>query len=186
MGRAEYHTPAGWQRGDPVAFAELVRDWQQPLARFLFRVAGQPDRVADLCQEVFLRVYLARERYRENGQFAAWFYRIALNVARDAARRERWPLALLPAHDQPGTAAPVDEECLQQELQDLMAQAIAELPESQRIVLALHHDEGLNFEEIARRTHTPASTLKSRFAAALHHLRARLRQHGWSAQENHS
>ena len=52
-----------------------------------------------------------------------------------------------------------------------------------REVLALRHDEGMNFEEMARVLGTPASTVKSRFAAALHRLRARLTELGWSFEE---
>ena len=50
-------------------------------------------------------------------------------------------------------------------------------------VLALRHDEGLSFEEISRLTGSPASTLKSRFAAALRELRTRLARHGYGPEE---
>ncbi len=66
----------------------------------------------------------------------------------------------------------------------LVEQAIAELPEPLRLVLALRHDEGLSFEEIARLTDTPASTLKSRFAVALDRLRVRFRELGLAPEEN--
>ena len=62
----------------------------------------------------------------------------------------------------------------QQELAGLVARAVAELPEPLRLVLVLRHYESLSFEEIARLTETPASTLKSRFAVALQRLRERL------------
>ncbi len=78
-----------WQQGDAGAFVDLTRRWQQPMARFLSRLVGQPDQVADLCQEVFLRFYLKGPRYRENGTFSTWLYQIALNAARDAGRRAR-------------------------------------------------------------------------------------------------
>jgi RNA polymerase sigma-70 factor (ECF subfamily) len=172
---------ARWQCGDPSAFEELVRRWQQPMARFLFRLTGDATQTADLCQEVFLRVLTARDRYHENGRFSAWLYRIALNIARDAARRRRIPAAeLTEAIDQ---REPVEDVCRKRELASLVARAVAELPEPQRVVLVLRHDEGLSFEDIARMTGTPASTLKSRFAAALDRLRVRLRELGCGPEE---
>src|SRR5262245_13718257 len=93
---------ARWQRGEAAAFDALVRHWQQPMARFLFRLTGDAAVVPDLCQEVFLRVHAGRAGYHDNGRFASWLYRIALNVARDAARR-RWPLVQ-------ADAEPVDPE----------------------------------------------------------------------------
>src|SRR5919201_2457367 len=89
MGHPDAELMRRWQRGDAAAFAALVERWQQPVARFLLRLVGRPDRAADLCQEVFLRVLRAAPRYRERGQFTTWLFQIAVNVARDAGRRRR-------------------------------------------------------------------------------------------------
>ena len=181
MGRQDVELMQRWQDGDPTAFEDLVRRWQQPVARFLTRYACGPERVADLCQEVFLRVYHAGPRYRPSGAFSTWLYRIALNVARDAARRGRrapGPLPDLECDDR------ADAACEQRELAQAVACAVAELPPPQREVLALRHDQGMSFEDMARVLGVPASTLKSRFAAALHRLRARLHELGWSFEES--
>ena len=180
MGRTDAELMRRWRHGDAAAFAALVERWQQPVARFLTRLLGRPDRTADLCQEVFLRVLQAAPRYRESGQFAPWLFRIALNVARDAGRRLRHAPARLP--DLAG-AAPTDVLCERRELARVVACAVAELPPPLREVLALRHDQGLSFEAMARLLDTPASTLKSRFAAALHRLRDRLHELGWSFEE---
>jgi RNA polymerase sigma-70 factor (ECF subfamily) len=183
MGTQDADLMARWRRGDARAFEALVARWEQPVARFLFRLTGRADLVPELCQEVFLRLYHAAARYREGGAFAPWLYRIARNVARDAARRRRRAPAPL-AGAEPAAGAPAAEaECRRRELAERVARAVAELPEPLRVVLALRHDEGLNFEEIARLTGTPASTLKSRFAAALARLRARLGELGYGPEE---
>jgi RNA polymerase sigma-70 factor (ECF subfamily) len=178
MGHADDELMRRWRRGDAAAFAAIVDRWQQPVARFLTRIVGRPDRVPDLCQEVFLRVLRAAPRYRESGKFSTWLFQIALNVARDAARRGR---------NEPGPLPEIgaeDDGCEQRELSHVVACAVAELPPQQREVLALRHDQGMSFEEMARVLNTPASTLKSRFAAALHRLRTRLHELGWSFEES--
>ena len=163
-----------WRDGG-AAFERLVRRWQQPVSRFLFHLVGRQDLVADLCQEVFLRVYEQRGRYRETGAFAAWLYRIALNVARDAGRRRRKePLDL--AGVEPAAAEPSpDAVCEQAERGRIVAQAVAALPEPLRLVVVLRHYEDMSFEQIARLLGAPASTIKSRFSVALQRLRQRLR-----------
>jgi RNA polymerase sigma-70 factor, ECF subfamily len=170
-----------WQQGDVCAFEALVRRWQRRVAALLGRLAGNR-LAADLCQDVFLRVYQAGPRYREEGAFTTWLYRIILNTARDAGRRARreWqPLAdREPSEERP----PADALCRQETVQ-LVAEAIAELPAALRDVLILRHYEGLPFEEIARLTGTPASTLKSRFAVALAQLRVRLEKRGLAPEE---
>lgn len=170
-----------WQQGDRAAFEALVRQWQQPIARFLFRMVGEAEAVQDLCQEVFLRVYHATERYRENGAFSAWLYRIALNVARDAARKRAFPATL--AVEPLSTGSSAEEDCARSEMASHLSRAISRLPEPMRVAIALRHDEGLSFEEIARMTGVAASTWKSRFASALHRLREDLEQLGYSPEE---
>jgi RNA polymerase sigma-70 factor (ECF subfamily) len=163
-----------WHEGQEEAFVQLVRRWEKPLARFLLRLAAQPDQVADWLQETFLRVHRAGTRYQENGHFSTWLFQIALNVARDAARRHR-PVQELTEDELRSPDAPTEELCERQELGERLARAIADLPWPQREVLALRHDQGMKFEEMARLLGVPASTLKSRFAAALTQLRDRLR-----------
>ncbi|TMQ32299.1 MAG: sigma-70 family RNA polymerase sigma factor, partial [Planctomycetota bacterium] len=164
------------------AFEELLRQWQQPIGRFLFRLTGKADVAEDLCQEVFLRVYHGRSRYRDNGAFANWLYRIALNVARDAGRRARHGHVSLPREGL-ASEAPGDVACQRAEMARIVAECVAELPEPIRLVLVLRHYEQMSFEEIARLTNTPASTLKSRFAAALERLRRRLQERGLGPEE---
>jgi RNA polymerase sigma-70 factor (ECF subfamily) len=175
-----------WRHGEPAAFETLVRRWEQRLARFLGRLVGDPTQVQDLCQEVFLRAYLAGDRYHESGNFSAWLYQIALNAARDAARRRRHLPQTLQGREPAARAPLAEKQYEQQELQHVLAEAVAELPEPLREVLALRHDEGMSFEEMARVLETPASTLKSRFAAALGRLRVRLQQLGWGHEETNS
>jgi RNA polymerase sigma factor (sigma-70 family) len=192
MSRDDAERMRRWQAGDPVAFADLVARWQQPVARFLTRLVG-PDRAADLCQEVFLRVLQNGSRYRETGYFSTWLFQIALNVARDAGRRRfrqsrdrtRAADTDAPAPLRSRLCAP-DEVCERQELARAVEVAVAELPRPLREVLALRHDRGMNFEEMARVLGTPASTLKSRFATALSRLRRRLCELGYSPEESTS
>jgi RNA polymerase sigma-70 factor (ECF subfamily) len=180
-GRDDPHERGGmepdldWRNGSAAAFEDLVRRWQQPVARFILHLVGREEMVPDLCQEVFLRVYEKRSRYRETGAFSGWLYRIALNVVRDANRRRRpEPLALgdvEPAAADPSPAA----ACEQAERGQLIAHTVADLPEPLRLVLVLRHYEEMSFEEIARLLGEPASTVKSRFRAALQRLRERLK-----------
>ena len=183
MGLTDADLMERWQEGDVLAFETLVRRWQQPMARFFSHLLGRMDLVPDLCQELFLKVYHARSRYREQGVFSAWLYRLALNVARDAGRRRPPACASLEDHEPADHCPPPEAQCQQQETVQLVSRALAELSEPLRVVLVLRHYEGLSFEDIARLTGTPASTLKSRFQAALGRLRTRLQEWGLDAEE---
>lgn len=161
-----------WRLGDARAFEALVRRWEGPVARFLARYQGDPGAVADATQEVFLRVYRAGPSYQPRTTFSTWLFQIALNVARDAARRRR-PQPSLPEHlmtEEGDPAVAVAER----ETAAAVDRALADLPEPLRLVLVLRLYQGMSFAEISRLCGVPASTLKSRFAAALDRLRQSL------------
>jgi RNA polymerase sigma factor (sigma-70 family) len=158
-----------WASGDRGAFEEIVRAWEKPVGRFLVRLTGDAELAADLTQEAFLRVYLNGARYRDGGTFKTWLYQIALNLARDAARRQaRKPtVPLAAAHDPPAdTGVAFDRR----EQAEVVAAALAGLPEPLREVVVLRHYEDLNFEAMGRLLGVPATTLKSRFAVAMKRL----------------
>lgn len=168
-----------WRGGDPAAFDALVRRWQQRAARFLTRMLGAAAPVADLCQELFLRIYQWRDRYRDEGNFGTWLYRIALNLARDHARKvARQPV---PLPEEALVYSPAEPPLWEhRELRETIDAALAELPPNLREVLVLRHYEEMNFEEMGRLLGVPASTLKSRFAVALGKMHEQLRECGWS------
>jgi RNA polymerase sigma-70 factor (ECF subfamily) len=58
--------------GDALAYEELVRRYQNRLMSLLTHLVGQRDLAEDLTQEVFLRVYRARERYVPGAKFSTW------------------------------------------------------------------------------------------------------------------
>src|SRR5690349_17874635 len=68
--------------GDRAAFEALVRRHQRAVLSFATRFFGQAAIAADVAQETFLDVLRGLARYRPEGKFAIWLYRIALNRCR--------------------------------------------------------------------------------------------------------
>ena len=173
-----------WKRGDRTAFDALVQRWQQPLARFLARVSGEAASVPDLCQEVFLKLYHAKARYQERGTFASWFYRIALNVARDALRKRARSPVLPLSHEPLCPRRNGEANSQHRELTERVQDSLAQLPDLLRLIIAWRLDAGRSFEEIARSTGVAASTWKSRYFKAMQLLRERLTRQGYDTEES--
>ncbi len=170
--------------GDAAAFDELVRRWESPVGRVVARLLGAGSDVEDVCQEVFLRVLRARDRYQENGAFSTWLYRIALNLARDTLRRrKRWSWLSLATEELESSAAPAAQDLDRQELGREVEFALAALPQPLREVLVLKHFGQLTFAEVAVVTGLPASTVKSRVQSALERLRSELSRRGIDQQD---
>lgn len=167
--------------GDWSALAEIVDRWDGRVGRVLARLSPVPADVDDLRQDVFLRVFKARRRYRPQGAFSTWLYRIVLNVARDAARRRRTePLG---NHEPVSRNEPAEQLAEQREVRRQVTAALEALPEPLREPLVLKHYSDLTFAQIAELTGLPASTIKSRVSAALVRLRRELQRQGISHEE---
>lgn len=163
--------------GDREAFRLLVERWEQPVYAFLCRMLGSPEEALDLRQETFLRVHQQAGRYRAQGQFRSWLFRIAGNLARSALRRRRilkW-LRLDPQeHDRPADQEPADRALERQELQAAVRAAIAELPARQREALVLRRYQELSQREIAAALGTTEEGVESLLGRAMSRLRRTL------------
>src|SRR5262245_55666031 len=79
---------ANAQRGDQRAFAALIEMYQQPVYGYLRARLLEPADAEDLCQEVFLRCYLGREKLSRATTVGAWLIGIARNILREHVRRQ--------------------------------------------------------------------------------------------------
>ena len=75
--------------GDGAAFDALFGRWAGRVMRYLERMLRDPATAEELAQEVFVRVFRARERYRPDARFSTWLYTIATNLALNELRRPR-------------------------------------------------------------------------------------------------
>lgn len=154
-------------RHDAMAFEELMARNQQKVESLLIHFVGSRELAEDLTQEVFLKVYQARESYQPTAKFSTWLFRIVHNTALNALRtRKRRPELLFGATagkngaDASG-AFSIEETLLaksgliptrrldKRELHEAVRSAVAALGERQRAALLLHRFEGMNYRQIA-------------------------------------
>ena len=177
-------------RGDltsPENFEALVREHQGLVFRTLTRLTGSGAQVEDLAQEVFLRLYRALPHFRGDSTMSTYLYRIVVNVAQDEwkrRRKERSHLASEPAaiEDEAGWIENFAGDELQEhgrnpeqrmadaEMHAAVEAAMAELPEMERTVLVLYHQEECSYEGIAAALGIPINTVRTH----LHRGRKRL------------
>ncbi|HEV3023074.1 MAG TPA: sigma-70 family RNA polymerase sigma factor, partial [Pirellulales bacterium] len=72
--------------GSAAAFEELMLRYQGRLVTVLEHLVGRRGQAEDLAQDVFLRIYRARESYVPAAKFSTWLFTIANNVAANALR----------------------------------------------------------------------------------------------------
>jgi RNA polymerase sigma-70 factor (ECF subfamily) len=169
------------------AFEELVERYQHRLVAVMHHLLGSADEAEDLSQEVFLRVYRARKKYRPRAKFSTWLFTIANNLALNVLRsrqrkpvvpldtRDSGPLGPRPAeqmvHDR--TKQPV-QRMQQQELAAIIRQALDGLNERQRAAVVLNKFEDMNYAEIAEVMGLTTKAVKSLLSRARTNLRQAL------------
>jgi RNA polymerase sigma factor (sigma-70 family) len=163
------------RRGDHEAYGELVHAYQAIAFRTAFLIAGGASEAEDAAQEGFVKAWRALGRFRAGAPFKPWLLRIVANEAhnrrRSAGRRAH--LAFRAAAAEPsGDAAPSPEALvLDAERRDALLAAVNDLPDDQRVVVALRYFAGLTEEEVAETLAVPQGTVKSRTSRALERLR---------------
>jgi RNA polymerase sigma-70 factor (ECF subfamily) len=172
---ADVQGARGARRDD--AFRELVRRHAASVQTVVRSVVGRGEGAEDVTQEVFLRVYEARERYEPGrAPFRAWLLRIARNSALNARRQGalRKTSALEDAGDvaaaEPGPAGAFEQKLDLEAVRD----AVDRLPSSERELIALRFQGGLSYEEIQAVTGSGTAALKQKTWRALQRLRALL------------
>jgi RNA polymerase sigma factor (sigma-70 family) len=144
--------------GDRGAFEVLFQRYSQPIQGYLQRMVGSEAQAEDLTQLTFLSVLRARDRFRPGSLFRPWLYAIATNAARDQHRRKR------PEEPLEQAEAESEEPLAQVDpfQRKAVRDALARLPESQRVPIVMHRFEGLSFAEIAEAVGATETAVKVR------------------------
>lgn len=163
------------QRGEDLALNRLMARWQTPLRAFLFRSTQNEQDALDLAQETFVRIYQHRARYRAGARFSTWMFQIALNLARDLARRRlRRPQASLGEVPETATDQSPARDATDAEAAAAVRAAIAELPPHLREAVLLAEFEQLSLAEIGEIVDATPKAVETRLYRAREKLRARL------------
>jgi len=167
--------------GDDEAFRLLVERWERPVFAFLDRMLGSTEEAQDVGQEAFLRVVQQAKRYRPEGQFKSWLFRIAGNMARSRLRRRKilsWVRFQPELHDHAAPTAAPDVEFDRERLRVALRAALAKLPDRQRQALLLQHYESMSYEQIAGVLGTTPRAVDSLLSRAKAALREELEDRG--------
>lgn len=169
--------------GDADSFEILLERHRRPVVNYLYRMVRNQAVAEELAQEVFLRVYRARNRYEPTAKFTTWLYRITTHLALNSLRNskaEKWQQSLDAAKEdrQALEVADLRRNREQELVEDTRLQevrhAIASLPEKQRAAVLMHKYQELDYSQIANVLDCSVSAVKSLLFRAYETLRERL------------
>ncbi len=159
--------------GDREAFGNLVRRHRDRLWAVALRTLGDPEDAADALQDALISAYRSADRFRGDAAVTTWLHRIVVNACLDRMRRRAARPTVPLADTDPAPVAPVDSDTALD-----VRDALARLPDEQRVALVLVDVQGYPVAEAAAILGVPDGTVKSRcargrvrLAALLGHLR---------------
>lgn len=169
-------------KGNLSAFREIVERYQKPLLNFVSKFVSDKTMPEDISQEVFLRVFKAAKNYKPKAKFKTWLFKIAVNYCLNEIRADKNSPQCIDLFElneagflavAPDTYSP-EKELENRELGDILRQAIADLPEKQRIALLLKKYHGFSYDEISHIMGCSVSAIESLIQRARHNLKKTL------------
>lgn len=186
--RVERHTEqellSRIRQGDRAAREELVIGYYRRVYAMLTHLARDTHLAEDLTQETFASVWSSIDRFSGRSSLATWLYQIAYHKLVDAKRRDLLQAEKAEefyrhygAQIQKDTAL---EGLAAGEYHRQLIEAVGELEEDDRLVIALHYFQELSYRDMASVLGRPAGTVKWQTSQALQHLKSRLERDGES------
>jgi RNA polymerase sigma-70 factor (ECF subfamily) len=157
------------QRGDQVAFVDLLRGRVDRLFAISRRILRDVDRAEDALQDALVIAWRDLPSLRDPDRFDFWIQRLLANMCIDHARRDRRRYAKLQVLTVDGHAAPDELEGVID--RDVVERAFRRLTPEERAILVLRHYLGYEPSTIAEILGVPGGTIRAR----LHHAHRAMR-----------
>jgi RNA polymerase sigma-70 factor, ECF subfamily len=145
------------QKGDIGSYQNIYDSFARKLLNFVYRMVHSLEEAEDITQETFVAVYQKLGTLQDNDKFEAWLFRIARNFIYQRYRKRAPAAVSIDAPSEDGrlmtelvdSRKNPDEEYQTQELEGVITDVIASLPEKYREVFVLSALQHLSYQQIA-------------------------------------
>jgi len=163
--------------GDENSFERLYFQYKDKIYAISLRLSMSESIAEDLVQEIFLKLWINREKLAQVEHFRAYFYTIARNhIIRSLKKLDRniKPLSFV---DDPADPSAADFRLIEKVYQKLVRNAINCLSPQQAMVYRLSRESGLKRNEIAIQMGISPDTVKTHLSQAIKNIRAFCQSH---------
>jgi RNA polymerase sigma-70 factor (ECF subfamily) len=189
-----FHDPdwdlmAELKSGNDDALGSLMDKHKKNILNLAYKFLGDRHEAEDLAQEVFVKVYENKDRYRPDFKFSTWLFSIAKNLCINRAkylkRREAYSIDEdIEAEDgeikrefADENVVQADEALLNEELTQKVKEALGSLPDNYRLPMVMAKYQDLPYDEIAKILKCSVTAVKLRILRAKEMLREKLKNY---------
>lgn len=163
------------KEGRNLAFSALVSKYKERLYWHIRKIVINHDDADDVLQNTFMKVWNSIDGFREEAGLYTWLYRIATNEAITHLNnvKKRSILGLSDVSEYLVGSLHSDPYFDGDEIQMKLQEAIAALPEKQRLVFNMKYFDNMKYEDMSEILDTSVGALK----ASYHHAVKKIETH---------
>lgn len=151
------------------AFGEVINLFTEPLYWQIRRMVQSHDDANDLLQNTFMKAWMSIENFRGEARLSTWLYKIAINEAITFLNRENRRQSVSLDAEQSTLAEAIEADTFVDgdELSLKLRQAVATLPEKQRLVFNMKYYDDMKYEDMSGILGTTVGALKASYHLAV-------------------
>lgn len=149
-------------------FAVLVKQYSEKLYWKVRRIVLSHEDANDVLQNVFIKVWSNLQNFQGKSSLSTWLYRIAINESLDFLRKQKQADKVSADEDVSVASRLMSDEYFDgDEVQARLQEAVARLPEVQRMVFNLKYFEEMKYSEMSQILNTSEGALKASYHLAV-------------------
>jgi len=161
------------------AFRTLVSQYKERLYWHIRKIVRSHDDTDDVLQNTFIKVFKNIQNFKEESKLFSWMYRIATNEAITFLNKKakKQHVSLEEIQEESASNLESDLYFTGDEIQLLLQQAVAKLPQKQQLVFNMKYFDGLKYTEISEILETSVGALKASYHHAVKKIETTLKTH---------
>jgi len=151
--------------GNKAIFSVLIKKYEKLVWHIVAKMILDEDEIKDVCQEVFIKIYLNLEKFKFDSKLSTWIatitYRISLNYLKKVKK-----VSFSDINDQVIIDKVTSEEdplksMEKKDINSTVHHLLEQLPIQYRSVITMYHINEFSYQEIAEITGMPDGTVKN-------------------------
>lgn len=166
--------------GNEKAFSELFNSYCNDVYAYSFSMLKNEAFAEEIVQEVFMNIWLHRERLNPELSFKSYVFTITrnltFNLISKIANNRKFKEEVF--YNSQKSYSPIEDILAEADYDNIKNKAIEQLPPKRRIIFEMSRNKEMSYEEISKELNISVSTVKGQMSKALAEIRHFLETHG--------
>lgn len=160
-------------RGNQELFGVIIKRYEKSVAGTVKGMLGDCPEAEEVGQDTFIRCFQSLDRFRGESSLKTYLIRIAMNLSLNEIKKRKRTMKRMSRLENSHQNTERSEDTIhkQNEIKDLIQNALIRLEPRQRSVLILRIIEGYSTKETSKILGIPVGTVLSRLSRAMENMR---------------